>query len=116
MATRNSSLYVVDGTVKIYAPRALEGKGKYHRIVYPFQGNYKDTTALTEARAKALAGKFARGLKQGGDFRFQLYGNEFLDAYLDPETREVNGRNWGGKHSLAQKSLLNKYVRPVMAH
>ena len=114
MTTRNTPLYVVDGTVKIYAPRTLEGKGKYFRIVYPFKGGYKDTTALTVERAKALAGKFARGLKQGGDFRFQLSGNEFLDAYLDPETREVNGRSWGGKHSLAQESLLNKYVRPVI--
>ncbi|TRZ86752.1 MAG: site-specific integrase [Streptomycetaceae bacterium] len=114
MATRNTPLYLVDGTVKIYAPRALMGKGKYYRIVYPFQGGYKDTTALTEARAKALAGKFARALKLGGDFRFQLSGNEFLDAYLNPKTREVNGRSWGANHALAQKSLLNMYVRPVI--
>lgn len=115
MATRNTPLYVVDGTVKIYAPRTLEGKGKYYRVVYPFKGGYRDTTATSEVLAKSLALKFARGLKMGGDFRFQLSGNEFLDAYLDPESREVNGRFWGGKHSLSQKSILNKYVRPVIA-
>jgi integrase len=114
MATRNAPIWVAEGTVKIYAPRSLEGKGKYYRIVYPFLGGYKDTTAKTEELAKSLAGKIARALKHGGEFRFQLSGNEFLDAYLNPTSREVNGRIWGANHSLNQKSILDKYVRPVI--
>lgn len=111
---RNTPLYIVDGTVKIYAPTSLEGKGKYFRIAYLYEGRQRDTTAKTEALAKAVAGNLARGLKLGGDFKFQLTGNEFIDAYLNPTVREVSGRAWGLKHSLAQKSLLNMYVRPVI--
>jgi integrase len=113
---RNTPLYVVDGTVKIYAPTSLEGKSKYFRVVYLCDGMQKDTTAKTEALAKSIAGKIARGLKHGGAFKFQLSGSELINAYLDPAVREVSGRAWGPKHSLAQRSLLNMYVRPVIGN
>ena len=113
---RNTPLYVVDGTVKIYAPTSLEGKSKYFRVVYLCDGRQKDTTAKTEALAKSIAGKIARGLKHGGAFKFQLSGSELINAYLDPAVREVSGRAWGPKHSLAQRSLLNMYVRPVIGN
>jgi integrase len=114
VAKRNAPLYLVDGSIKIYAPTAISGKGSYFRIVYPTPHGSKDTTAKSEPSAKALAGQIARRLKREGGDRFQLSGNDFIDAYLNPITREVSGRSWGLKHAYAQKSLLNLYVRPVI--
>ena len=112
VAKRNAPLYLVDGSIKIYSPTAISGKGSYFRIVYPTPSGPKDTTAKSEQAAKVLAGQIARRLKREGGNRFELSGNEFIDAYLNPITREVSGRPWGLKHTYAQKSLINLYVRP----
>ncbi len=114
MAKRNAPLYLVDGSIKIYSPTAISGKGSYFRIVYPTPFGPKDTTAKSEQAAKVLAGQIARRLKREGGNRFELSGNEFIDAYLNPITREVSGRPWGLKHAYAQKSLINLYIRPVI--
>lgn len=114
MAKRNLPLYVVDGLIKIYSPTKISGKGSYFRIVYPTPFGPKDTTAKSEQAAKVLAGQIARSLKREGGNRFELSGNEFIDAYLNPITREVSGRSWGLKHTYAQKSLINLYVRPII--
>lgn len=116
MVPRNQPLYVVDGTIKIYSPTSTSGKGSYFRIVYPTSFGPKDTTAKSEQAAKVLASQIARNLKREGGNRHELSGDEFIDAYLNPITREVSGRPWGLKHAYAQKSLINLYVRPVIGN
>lgn len=115
MAKRNAPLYVVDGSIKIYSPTSISGKGSYFQIVYPSGSGFKNTTAKTEQAVKALAGKIARDIKISGGRRFELSTGDFIDAYLNPETREVSGRSWGLKHALAQKTLMDLYIRPAMA-
>lgn len=68
MAKHNAPLYVVDGSIKIYSPTAISGKGSYFRIVYPTPFGPKDTTAKSEQAAKVLAGQIARRSKREGDY------------------------------------------------
>ena len=114
MTMRRKPILKLDDVVKIYRPTAEVGKGRYYRILYPYNGGFRETTATTENAALVKAHRIAKKIKNGGDLRCELTVNDFLDAYLDSNLREKSGNVWGPKHALARKGLMNLYVRPAI--
>ena len=116
MQKRNKWIYKTENGVKVYSPTSDSGKGRYYRVVYPYNGRFRDTTATTEDLAIAEAVRISLKIKSRGDLRSELPVTYFLDAYLDSSIRTDSGNFWGPKHTLAQEGLMNLYVRPKIGH
>jgi len=116
MQKRNKWIYKTENGVKVYSPTSDSGKGRYYRVVYPYNGRFRDTTATTEDFAVTEAIRISLKIKSRGDLRSELPVTYFLDAYLDSSVRGDSGNLWGPKHTLAQEGLMNLYVRPKIGH
>jgi integrase len=111
VATRNKPLFRTDVGVKIYGPTTQTGKGQYYRIVYAIDGAQRERSATTLDKAKQRAVLASKEVLRGGERRVELSINEYLDAYLDPKTREHVGRSWGDKHTTNTTNLFKLYIR-----
>ena len=83
MQKRNKWIYKTENGVKVYSPTSDSGKSRYYRIVCPYNGRFRDTTATSEDLAGTKSIRISFKIKSRRDLRSDLPVTYFLDAYLD---------------------------------